>query len=59
MTARTLRTGHGPRMAGGHGICAIGVPAGWVVHECTVQPRNAPMSVVSTGRPLTLIRKGI
>ncbi len=29
-------------MAGGHGVCAVGVPTGWVVERVTVQPRGLP-----------------
>ncbi|MFF2550777.1 hypothetical protein ACFVUS_07235 [Nocardia sp. NPDC058058] len=59
-----LDSGYGPNMAHGHGICAIDVPAGWVVERCTVEPRAAcgrtfVTTAISTDRPLTLIRMGI
>ncbi|MFB7716269.1 MULTISPECIES: hypothetical protein [unclassified Nocardia] len=64
VAAQELESGFGPNMAHGHGICAIGVPAGWVVERCTVEPRTPHVRTFaptanSTDRPLTLIRKGI
>ncbi|MRH87575.1 hypothetical protein GFY24_08910 [Nocardia sp. SYP-A9097] len=39
-TVSLSTSGYGPCLADGHGICAIGVPAGWVVEHCTIEPRT-------------------
>ncbi len=45
-------------MAGGHGVCAVGVPTGWVVERVTVQARNQP-AARSTDKTLVLVRERI